>query len=89
MNKITVYHHNKLSKKYEKTVYENISVHGSDTITVRIFTDEPIKISPEDYILRGVTSEENPPKDKSYKITAVYENLRGTRPHYKIKGEFI
>ena len=89
MNKITVYHLNKLSKKYEKKVYENATVHGSNTITVRIFTDEPIKISPEDYVLKGVTGEENPPKDKSWKITEVYENLRGTRPHYKIKGEFI
>ncbi len=89
MNKITVYHHNKVLNIYEKKVYENASIHGFNTITVRIFTKEPVIISPGDYVLRGTICEENPPKDRAHKITEVYENLRGTRPHYKLKGEFI
>lgn len=59
---------------------------SEDTCTLRIFSEKALEIAAGDYVRLGKHTG-NADRSSDFKVMKIYDNLRGTTPHYKLVCE--
>lgn len=72
------------AKKITKNGIKQKGFYFGDSMSVRIFTDDEINITPGDYICCGEYIYTYPDRNNSQKIVEVRDNRRGGNPHWRI-----
>lgn len=97
---VTVWHYKENSDIPERRIIKNATVNRNfciskngikqkgffrnDSLSIRIFTENEIGVSPGDYLCIGEYNDINPVRESCHKAVEVRDNRRGGRKHWHI-----